>query len=205
MALDTSAGGAVLLDKDGTLLQDVPYNVDPGRIRLAESAGDALRRLARLGMPLAVVSNQPGVALGRFDEPALEAVRHCLSELFARHGARLSGFFYCPHHPAGQVSAYAMHCLCRKPAPGLLRRACSALGCDPAQSWMVGDILDDVEAGRRAGCGTVLVDCGNETEWVGGALRTPDFIVPTLERAAQVIAAGLPVSPSPPLMTERPC
>jgi len=198
-------GGAVLLDKDGTLLENVPYNVDPAKIRLADTVGDALRRLSRLGLPLAVVSNQPGVALGRFDAEALDAVRERLSDLFALHGAKLSGFFYCPHHPAGQVRPYAVHCLCRKPAPGLLRQACTALGCDPGKSWMVGDILDDVEAGRRAGCGTVLVDCGNETEWIGGALRTPDFIVPTLDRAAQVIAAGLPVSPSPPMMTERPC
>jgi len=205
MAMTCHARGAVLLDKDGTLLQNVPYNVDPAQIRLADTAGDALRRLSRLGMPLAVVSNQPGVALGRFDARALDVVHDSLRELFDRHGATLSGFFYCPHHPAGTVSRYAMHCLCRKPAPGLLRQACAALECDPSRSWMVGDILDDVEAGRRAGCGTVLVDCGNETEWVGGALRAPDFIVPTLERAAQVIASGLPVSPSPPFMTERPC
>ncbi|MCA3182940.1 MAG: HAD family hydrolase, partial [Cupriavidus sp.] len=85
-------GGAILLDKDGTLLENVPYNVDPARIRLADTVGDALRRLSRLGLPLAVVSNQPGVALGRFDERALDAVRQALGELFARHGATLSGF-----------------------------------------------------------------------------------------------------------------
>ncbi|RZT42481.1 D-glycero-alpha-D-manno-heptose-1,7-bisphosphate 7-phosphatase [Cupriavidus agavae] len=204
MALSPQAAGAILLDKDGTLLHDVPYNVDPARIRLADTAGDALRRLARLGMPLAVVSNQPGVALGLFPEAALARVERVLAELFARHGARLAGFHYCPHHPAGSVPRYAMHCLCRKPAPGLLGHACAALGCNPAKSWMVGDILDDVEAGGRAGCHTVLVDCGNETEWMPGPFRTPDFIVPTLDRAAQVIAAGLPVAPSPPMMSERP-
>ncbi|WP_404994809.1 D-glycero-alpha-D-manno-heptose-1,7-bisphosphate 7-phosphatase [Cupriavidus pauculus] len=188
MAVAAPANGAILLDKDGTLLENVPYNVDPAAMRLAEGAADALRILSRLDMPLAVVSNQPGVALGRFGVHALQSVHQRLRELFSLHGARLSGFFWCPHHPRGMVRPYAVHCMCRKPAPGMLWQAAAALGCDLSRSWMVGDILDDVEAGRRAGCSTVLVDCGNETEWLGGELRTPDFIVPTIDRAAQVIA-----------------
>lgn len=197
--LSSPAGlhGAVLLDKDGTLLENVPYNVDPVQMRLAPTAGDALRRLARLDMPLVVVSNQPGVALGRFGMEALHAVHRRLGELFLMHGARLSGFFYCPHHPAGTVPDYARACSCRKPAPGMLRHAASVLGFDLRQSWMIGDILDDVEAGNRAGCSTILVDCGNETEWVRGAHRTPDFVEPDLDHAARVVAAGLQPTRAP--------
>jgi histidinol-phosphate phosphatase family protein len=182
--------GAVLLDKDGTLLEDVPYNADPARMRLARRAGQALHRLGRLGLPLVVVSNQPGVALGRFPIESMGEVHRRLVTLFAAHGARLAGFFYCPHHPEGTVAAYAKACLCRKPLPGMLKQAAAVLHFDLRRSWMVGDILDDVEAGRRAGCRTILVDCGNETEWVRTPMRTPHYIVHDLEGAARIIANG---------------
>ncbi|KGW62253.1 D-glycero-alpha-D-manno-heptose-1,7-bisphosphate 7-phosphatase [Burkholderia pseudomallei] len=185
---DARACGAVLLDKDGTLLENVPYNVDPARMRLARGAARALATFGELGMPIAVVSNQPGVALGRFPETALGAARHRLAELFAQQGAMLAGFFYCPHHPAGTVVRYACDCACRKPQPGLLFRAAAQLGVSLDASWMIGDILDDVEAGRAAGCRTILVDCGNETEWRYGGLRTPDFIASRLDDAAWIVA-----------------
>ncbi|TPQ29553.1 MULTISPECIES: D-glycero-alpha-D-manno-heptose-1,7-bisphosphate 7-phosphatase [Cupriavidus] len=199
MALNRPARGAVLLDKDGTLLRNVPYNVDPHHMQLADTAGDALRILGATGRPLVVVSNQPGVALGGFQESALQAVHRRLAELFRLHGARLSGFFYCPHHPDGAVAQYAVPCSCRKPSPGMLQAASSVLGFDLRTSWMIGDILDDIEAGRRVGCNTILVDCGGETEWVTGAWRTPDFIVPTLGQAAQIVA-GEPVAACAPFV-----
>ncbi|MBW5809650.1 HAD-IIIA family hydrolase [Burkholderia sp. COPS] len=180
--------GAVLLDKDGTLLDDVPYNVDPARMRLAPGAARALRILGATGMPLAVVSNQPGVALGRFGENELGAVRQRLAELFEANGATLTDFFYCPHHPQGSVAHYACDCLCRKPRPGMLRRALAALGAVPEWSWMIGDILDDVEAGRTARCGTILVDRGHETEWRVNAARTPHHVVDRLDLAADIVA-----------------
>ncbi|MCF2132771.1 MULTISPECIES: D-glycero-alpha-D-manno-heptose-1,7-bisphosphate 7-phosphatase [Mycetohabitans] len=188
--------GAVLLDKDGTLLKNVPYNVDPARMVLAPSAAQALRRLGALGMPLAVVSNQPGVALGCFPEAALCTVRERLCALFREHGAVLAGFFYCPHHPSGAVAHYAIECDCRKPRSALLTQALAFLDAAPQYSWMVGDILDDIEAGRGAGCRTILVDCGNETEWQHGPQREPDFVVERLDAAAHIIAAqcnGTPV------------
>lgn len=179
----------ILLDKDGTLLENVPYNVDPARMRLAPAADRALRRLGALGVPLIVVSNQPGIALGRFAPEALDAVRQRLSELFEANGAALADFLYCPHHPDGQVLAYAERCRCRKPGPAMLEQAAARHGLDLRRSWMVGDILDDVEAGRAAGCRAILVDCGNETEWVRSPMRTPDHIVPDLDAAARIIAA----------------
>lgn len=192
---------AVLLDKDGTLLEDVPYNVEPRLMRLAPGAGEALQCLARLGMPLVVVSNQPGVALGRFQEARLRAVGRRLEELFDRHGARLTDFLYCPHHPQGTVARYACACLCRKPRPGLLRIAAARHGLSLARSWMIGDILDDIEAGRRAGCRTILVDRGGETEWVLGGRRDPDHLVERLDAAAEIVrreSAGRPFAETRP-------
>jgi histidinol-phosphate phosphatase family protein len=183
---------AVFLDKDGTLVEDVPMNVDPERITLRTGAPEALGRLRDAGFRFAVVSNQAGVARGAFPEDALEAVADRLRALLADVGVALDGFFYCPHHPEGTVEAYRRECGCRKPAPGLVLMAAHELGADPAQCWMVGDILDDVEAGRRAGCRTVLLDCGGEMEWVVTRARTPDFVAGTLGEVADRILATEP-------------
>lgn len=189
MAVMASQRSAVFIDKDGTLVENVPYNVDPARIALVPGAAAGLRRLARLGYRLFVVSNQAGLALGRFDETALEASLRHLTGMLASEGVQIDGIYYCPHHPQGSVAAYASACTCRKPSPGMLMRAASEHGIDLASSWMVGDILDDVEAGRRAGCRAVLVDVGNETEWVRGPSRTPDLIVSSFAEAAERIPA----------------
>ncbi len=175
---------AVFLDKDGTLIDDVPYNADPDRIRLAQGAGAALRRLLQSGFRLFVVSNQSGIARGLFDEAALAAVRDRVAQLLARDDVVLDGFYYCPHAPP---SSGAPACRCRKPAPGMLLRAAREHGIALEHSWMVGDILDDVEAGRRAGCRTVLIDNGNETAWTPGPLRRPDWRAPGLPQAAALI------------------
>lgn len=179
---------AVMLDKDGTLLENVPYNVDPARMRLAPGAAEALHLLGQLDMPLVVVSNQPGVALGYFPEQALGAVRGRLAELFAAHGARLAGFFYCPHHPDGTQAELTGACPCRKPRAGLLWQAAERLGLALEASWMIGDILDDVAAGNAAHCRTILVDCGSETEWLRGVERVPDYTVTRLDAAARIVA-----------------
>ncbi len=179
--------GAVLLDKDGTLVENVPYNVDPSRIRLTPGAEVALPRLSLAGYRVAVVSNQPGVALGQFDESALAEVEACVGDLLAGIGVCLDGFFYCPHHPEATVERYRRRCVCRKPKPGLVRRAMSALGTDASNTWMIGDILDDVEAGRRVGCRTILFDSGGETEWYSSPLREPHFVVRDFARVVDVI------------------
>jgi D-glycero-D-manno-heptose 1,7-bisphosphate phosphatase len=178
---------AVLLDKDGTLLEDVPYNVDPRQMRFAAGAAEGIVRLHDAGYILAVVSNQSGVALGRFAEAALGAVEARLRAMFAALHVPLAGFYWCPHHPNGIVKRYRRRCRCRKPAAGMLLEAIEVLQIDPARSWMAGDILHDVEAGNRAGCRTVLLDNGNETEWESGPYRIPDFVVPDLAEAARRI------------------
>lgn len=178
---------AIFLDKDGTLVEDVPYNVDPARIRLLPGADRALQRLHVLGYPLHVISNQGGVAHGYFTEEDLNGVWACLRRMGEALGVPFAGFHYCPHDPAGSHPVYARDCDCRKPAPGLLRRAARDHGLDLGASWFVGDILNDVEAGRRAGCRTILLDNGHETEWRMSALRTPHYTVPDWPAALAVI------------------
>ncbi len=182
---------AVFLDKDGTLVANVPYNVEPGRIRLVSGARAAARAFAGAGFELVVVSNQSGVARGLFDERALAGVEARIRQLLADAGVVVAGFYWCPHHPDGSVARYAIRCGCRKPAPGLLRRAARDLGISLQESWMIGDILDDVEAGRRAGCRTVLVNNGGETEWVMSPQRQPDLVAADLQEAAEIVGRAL--------------
>ena len=197
MAMTGRTIRAVFLDKDGTLVENVPYNVDPTRIRLAPGAADALRTLASAGYLIVVVSNQSGVARGLFDVSRLAEVERTLDDLLSREGVSLDGFYFCPHLPGGSVAPYAIACECRKPAPGMLFRAAEELGIDLDRSWMVGDILDDVEAGRAAGCRTVFVDVGNETEWVRSPARVPDHVALDLAVAVEAIETARDVRSTP--------
>lgn len=181
---------AVFLDKDGTLLEDVRYNIDPAKMRFAPRADEALPAISGAGFEIVVVSNQSGVARGMFAESALSAVESRLRDMLAEIDVPLAGFLYCPHHPEGQDARYAVWCACRKPAPGMIERAAGERGLDASASWMVGDILDDVEAGRRAGCRTVLLDSGHETRWERSPDREPHYVVRDLMHAAAIIAGA---------------
>jgi D,D-heptose 1,7-bisphosphate phosphatase len=183
--------GIVFLDKDGTLVEDIPYNVDPQRMRLAPGVLDGLRYLHAAGCRLVVVTNQSGIARGYFSEGELAAVEKRLRQLLAQGNVPLDGFYYCPHHPSGVVPGYAIHCSCRKPEPGLILRAAADLqATDLSNSWMIGDILNDVECGKRAGVRTILIDNGNETEWEWTPLRQPEFTVQSFLEAAHIIVKG---------------
>ena len=120
---------AVFLDRDGTLVEEVPYLHDPGRVVLLGGVA-ALGRLAEAGYALVVVTNQAGVARGLYDEAAVEAVHRRLAELLAGAGVRLDAVLHCPHHPDGTVPGYAGACRCRKPGPGMLEAAAERLGLD---------------------------------------------------------------------------
>lgn len=176
---------AVFLDKDGTLVHDVPYNADPGRVLLRAGAGPALARLHAAGFLLILASNQPGVAHGYFTERDLDRVWEALGRQLAPYAVAFTAIYHCPHHPADR-------CACRKPRPGMLRRAAAEHGLALPASWMVGDILDDIEAGHAAGCRTVLLDVGSETEWRPGAQRRPDFVAPDLAAVADCIVDRSP-------------
>jgi D-glycero-D-manno-heptose 1,7-bisphosphate phosphatase len=180
---------AVLLDKDGTLVEDVPYNVDPARVRIFPRAVEGLRLWQHAGYRLFVVTNQSGVARGLFGLEELSRLQEHIDELLSEAGVHVDGWYCCPHHPEGIVREYALECDCRKPAPGLVQQAAREHGLDLRACWMVGDILDDVEAGRRAGCQTVLLDNGHETEWRRGPLREPQVRATNLLAAAQAVLA----------------
>ena len=181
---ETATGKAVFIDKDGTLVHDVPYNVDPRQVRLIAGAGAALRNMKNAGYKLIVISNQSGIARGLFEEKDLFPVNRCIQSLLAEYDVSIDAFYYCPHGPAEG-------CQCRKPMPGMILRAARNYGVDLQTSWMIGDILNDVEAGNRAGCRTVHLDNGNETEWVRGNYREPMYSVTDWMEAAEIVCQGV--------------
>ena len=178
---------AVFLDKDGTIIPDVPYNVNPDLITLAAGVVEGLRLLKQQGYLFVVISNQAGVARGYFKVEDLVQVEKKLDELFQKEGLEIARYYFCPHHPDGKISAYTMSCNCRKPKPGMILQASDELNIDPQKSWMVGDILNDVEAGNAAGCRTILINNGNETEWAEGSFRTPTFVAANFLEAANFV------------------
>ncbi|HEX7255821.1 MAG TPA: HAD-IIIA family hydrolase [Gaiellaceae bacterium] len=141
-----SRPAAVLLDRDGTLVEDVPYNGDPGRVVPVAGAREALDRLRAAGVPIGVISNQSGVARGLITDEQVDAVNRRVEQLLGP----VDTWLYCPHGPDDG-------CDCRKPAPGMVRGAASALGVAAGRCAVVGDIGADVEAARAAGARGVLV------------------------------------------------
>lgn len=178
---------AVFFDKDGTLIPDVPYNVDPDKILLNKNAYSGLKSLHAQGYLVIVITNQSGIARGMFNILDLGWAHRKIEILLANLGIRLSGFYYCPHFEQGKVSLYSKKCACRKPLPGMLLNAAKDHNIDLSASWMIGDLLDDVEAGNRAGCRSVLLNNGNENTWLEGEYRTPSFIASSIDEAASFI------------------
>ena len=180
---------AVFFDKDGALVDHIGGHANPLRVTLCSGAGAALRLLARLDYRFFAVSAEDGIAHGHIAEDAMGPVAHRLGDLLFREQLTLEGFYYCPHHPRGAVMQLAVECVCRRPQPGLLLKAASEHEIDLRSSWMIGASLHDVEAGNRAGCRTLLIDNGSETEWRLGPRRVPTRIVPDLYAAALMIAS----------------
>ena len=175
---------AVFVDRDGVLIREVNHLTAPSQIEILPGVPEALRRLRDAGWAVVVITNQSVVARGMVTEEGLREIHATLESLLRARGAVLDAIYYCPHHPEGAVAAYRIVCDCRKPRAGLLLRAAADLGVDPAISVMVGDAASDIEAGRGAGCRTVLLRAAGET----GATRA-DHVASNLAAAADWILA----------------
>jgi D-glycero-D-manno-heptose 1,7-bisphosphate phosphatase len=185
-------GRAVFLDRDKTLIEDPGYLDRPEGVRLLPGVVEALRRLKAVGYRLIVVTNQAAVARGRLTIEGLERIHAELRRQILVAGIELDAIYYCPYHPEGTVPPYDREHEERKPAPGMLLRAAREMGLDLSRSWMVGDRLRDVQAGRRAGCRTVLVrsDATEPASEFAGADR-PDIEAKDLRAAAGAILGAV--------------
>jgi D-glycero-D-manno-heptose 1,7-bisphosphate phosphatase len=150
---------AVFFDRDGTLIDERGYLDQLPLLSVFPWTGDALRLLNRAGFAVVVITNQSGVARGLIDEPFLQELHRELDRRIAP--GRIDAYYYCPHLADAANPRYRVACDCRKPKPGLIDRACRELHLDPQRSFMVGDRWLDVQCGRAAGVGTILVRTGH--------------------------------------------
>ncbi len=189
---------ALFLDRDGTLVEPRHYPSKPGDLILHAGIGPHLRTFQDAGWELVVVTNQSGLARGYFTEADLAEMHAWLRQMLGEWGVELNSIQFCPHHVEGVIPYLAVACECRKPEPGMLLNAARERGIDPTRSWMVGDILDDIEAGNRAGCRTALVDLGTEA-LPERDVRWPDLVASTTAEALEQIALaeGLQSGPLP--------
>jgi|SRR5205809_7386379 len=178
---------AVFVDRDGTLIRNIPYNSNPALLSLESYAGEMLQVLKNKNYLLFIISNQPGIAKGFISEEGLYRMHEAIRRKLLPYNVQLDGIYYCPHFPDGSRKEYAVDCDCRKPRPGLIYKAAKNFNIDLTRSWMIGDILNDVEAGNTAGCKTILLNNGNETEWVLSPARVPTFSVRNLKQATEII------------------
>ena len=152
---------AVFLDRDGTINKYVGFLRKAEEFELLDGAAEAIRRINRSGYLAIVVTNQPVIARGEVTWEGLDEIHRKMETLLGQEGAYLDDIFVCPHHPdrgfPGERLEYKMDCNCRKPKPGMLRKAAEKYNIDLAESWMLGDSQRDVDAGKAAGCQTVLL------------------------------------------------
>ena len=186
---------ALFLDRDGTLVHPRHYPSRPEHLHLYAGIGSALRALQSAELRLVIITNQAGIARGYFTELDLQRMHNYLTQEIARMGVHVDGIYHCPHHPDGVIPELAIHCKCRKPQPGMLLQAARELDLDLEHSWFVGDILDDVEAGNRAGCRTILVDLGTE-QLPEQQVRCPSYVARDTRHALNIIAACEQVGPT---------
>ncbi len=185
---------AIFMDRDGTLSHEVGYVNHLSRFRLFSWTVDAVRLINRSGFLAVVVTNQAGVARGYFPESLIHDVHASLEASMAAGGARLDAVYFCPHHPSVGEAPYRLDCDCRKPRPGLLKRAERELGADLRRSWVIGDRLGDLQLAWSVGARAALVKTGYGLgEWerdVPGLARKPDLVAENVfEAVARIVAA----------------
>ncbi len=164
----------IFLDRDGTLNEEVNYLHRKEDLKILAGVPEALKLFKEHGYKLVVVTNQAGVARGYYTEADVEELHRYMNELFAPLGAEIDAFFYCPHHPEHGIGQYKTVCHCRKPKTGMFKMAEQLFEVDKAHSWMIGDKLIDVQAGKNYGVRTVLVGTGYGAKIHAAAALDPE-------------------------------
>ena len=188
---------AVFLDRDGVINEliyyqeqgiiDSPFTVE--QFKLLPGVGEAINKLHDMGYKVILISNQPGIAKGHMSQETFDQIRKIMTEELGKSQAFLDGEYYCLHHPEAKVERFKTNCECRKPKPGLLLKASAEMDIDLSRSWMVGDGLTDVKAGKSAGAKTILLGrmkC-ELCHLMDDEGARPDIIAADLKEAAQYI------------------
>ena len=185
---------AVFLDRDGVLIEDVHLLSSSQEIQLIEGVPNSLTLLKKAGYLLFIVSNQPVIARGIITEKDVEEINSELEHLiFKAGGPIIDGFDYCPHHPNASLPRYRIKCNCRKPEPGMILKFAELFNVDLSSSYMIGDRITDIIAGKKSGCKTILVQSGMhldapiETWEPIDSIINADFVCKNINAAAEII------------------
>ncbi len=189
---------AVFLDRDGVITREPPHYAHKlSQLQLLPGAAEAIRRLKENGFIIVIVSNQSGIGRGYYEEADMISFNQAMQDSLAEMGAGFDALYFCPHHPEAGQGEFLKDCECRKPKPGMLTRAAKELDIDLEWSYLVGDKVTDIEAGKRAGCATILVLTGygaeelknHDVEWghvANDLAGAADYIINRASRAAIV-------------------
>ena len=180
------AKAAVFLDRDDTLIENIPYLGDPSQVRLLPGAAEACQKLHQAGYPLFVVSNQSGVGRGLITKDQVRAVDQKMESLLGKSGM-ISGYYHCFAAPGDPYDER------RKPSPAMLQEAAREHGLELSRSVMIGNRLSDLQAGLHAGCSSVLLDLRVPTEEKTEALKTATFVARNWDSAVDwILQKGKP-------------
>ena len=177
---------AVFVDRDGTIIEHRHYLTSTSELSVLEGAAQAIARLNEAGLAVVLATNQSAVGRGFLSQAELEAIHRDLCRRLQEQDASLDGIYFCPHHPTQARQEYRVDCPCRKPKPGMLKKASRRLALDLARSFMIGDTLSDIQAGHAAGCRSILVETGKgrqEARRIGDGPEAPDFVAADLSAA----------------------
>lgn len=191
---------AVFLDRDGTMIDDVGYLGQVADVRWIPNAIAAVARFNAAGYLVCVTTNQAGIGRGLFTAETVAAIHAHLDAALHAAGARVDGWFFCPHHPEAALDAFRQVCVCRKPAPGLIHQACDRFPIDLARSVVIGDKPLDMGLATQAGVRGVLVRTGYGAEAErrhAGQVPGADWIADDLWAAADWVLAQPAGVPAP--------
>jgi D-glycero-D-manno-heptose 1,7-bisphosphate phosphatase len=181
---------AVFLDRDGTIIEDSGYINHPVQVHFIPGAIGAIKKLNAAGYKVIVITNQSGVARGLFSEDMLQTVDKYIQKTILNGGAHLDGLYYCPHHPEHGIYPYKQECDCRKPNPGLIKKAAKEHQIELGSSFMIGDHSTDITAGHRAGVKTIFVTTGHGAKEKAHLKEKPDHQAADLAAAVAWILGG---------------
>lgn len=179
---------AVFLDRDGVITQDPPHYAHKlSQFKLIPRSAEAIKLLNKKGFEVIVVSNQSGVARGYYQEKDIKIFNRAMEEELKNKCADIDAIYYCPHHPEAEIEQYRVDCDCRKPKPGMLKQAEKDLNLDLEESFMIGDKWSDIEAGRRAGCRSIMVRTGHGKDELKKCVEYNHIVVEDLYDAVKLI------------------
>jgi len=177
---------AVFLDRDGVINIDTGYVSHSDDFEFIDGVIEACQKIKEKGYQLVVITNQSGIARGYFSEDEFMTLTEWMDWSMADKGVELDGIYYCPHHPDKGIGEYKQACDCRKPQPGMINSAAEFLKLDLSQSYLVGDKVSDIQAGKNAGIGTnILVRTGKDITEQGEELA--DHVINTLQDVIELL------------------